>query len=53
MNIGEPVRTLIVEPIVSPVPDTDLPGRPAELAPPPPAPMSGSTAASAAGDREA
>ncbi len=53
MNIGEAVRTLIVEPIVSPVPDTDLPGRPAELAPPTPRPMTGSEAATTAGDRDA
>ena len=45
MNIGEPVRTLVVEPIVNPVPDRDLPGRPAELAPRPTTPVSGAGAA--------
>jgi hypothetical protein len=31
MNIGLPVRTIVVEPIVSPVPDGDLPGRSADV----------------------
>ena len=30
MNIGRAVRTIVVEPIVSPVPDGDLPGRSAD-----------------------
>ena len=45
MNIGEPVRTLVVEPIVSPVPDGDLPGRPAESEPAPTTPTPGAAAA--------
>lgn len=31
MNIGEVVRTIVVEPVVSPVPDGDRPGRSADL----------------------
>ncbi|NMO93540.1 hypothetical protein [Actinomycetospora sp. TBRC 11914] len=50
MNIGQPVRTLVVEPIVSPVPDGDLPGRPAELPPTPTTPTSGAAAATTTGD---
>jgi hypothetical protein len=50
MNIGEPVRTLVVEPIVSPVPDGDLPGRLAELPPSPTTPTSGTVAATPACD---
>lgn len=38
MNIGQPVRTLVVEPIVSPVPDGDRPTRAAEVPPSPTAP---------------
>ncbi len=44
MYIGEPVRTMTVEPIVSPVPDGDLSGRGAELRPSPPTPMSDAAA---------
>jgi hypothetical protein len=53
MNIGEPVRTLVVEPIVSPVPDGDFPGRLAELEPSPTAPVSGAAVATTVGDAEA
>jgi hypothetical protein len=38
VNIGAPVRTIVVEPIVSPVPDGDRPARAAELPSPPTAP---------------
>jgi hypothetical protein len=50
MNIGQPVRTLVVEPIVSPVPDGDLPGHLAELAPAPTRPTPGAAATTTAGD---
>jgi hypothetical protein len=53
MNIGEPVRTLVVEPIVSPVPDGDLPGHLAELEPAPTMPMPGAAATITVGDPEA
>lgn len=38
MHIGPPVRELTVEPVVSPVPDGDHPGRPAALRPAPTVP---------------